>query len=79
MTINPIKPFRVLLLILLSPLIVPAYFAGILASIIWVSAYCGFKNNADYFMDGLGYETNEQILKRLVTNSPVLNPTSIKR
>lgn len=66
---NKIKPMRVLLLLLLMPIIVPFYLLGIVFSIAYVSVYCGFKNNEKYFMDGLGHETTEQIVERLIKDN----------
>lgn len=63
---NKAKPIPVLLLVVLMPIIAPVYLLGMLCAMIHVSAFCGYKNSERYFMDGLGFETNEQILKRLV-------------
>ncbi len=63
---NKIKNSRVVWLILLMPLIAPAYLVGIVFALLHVSAFCGYKNTEKCFMVGLGYETEEQILTRLV-------------
>lgn len=63
---NLIKPYRVLLLLCLLPIIVPAYLVGVLSALIWISVYCGNKKTEDYFMEALGHETTEQILNRLM-------------
>jgi len=65
MTNKPkIKP--VLMLLILMPVILPAYFLGVLISLVYVSAFCGFKNSERFFMDGFGFETEEQIIERLI-------------
>lgn len=63
---NPIKAGRVLLLLVLTPIIAPAYLIGILTALLHIAAYCGYKNTDKYFMVGLGFESNEQMLERMV-------------
>ncbi len=63
---NKIKAFPVLVLLLLMPLIVPIYILGMLVALIHLTAYCGYKNTEKYFMVGRGFETNDQMVERLI-------------
>ena len=63
---NKIKTGRVILLLFLMPIIIPSYFIGVLFALVYVSAFCGFKNSEDYFMEALGKETTAQIVERMI-------------
>lgn len=51
------------------PILIPLYAIGALAALIHVAIFCGYKNTEAYFMDGLGYETNEQTMRRIIAQN----------
>jgi hypothetical protein len=63
---NKINTASVLLLLLLMPLLLPLYLLSGLVGLIAVVCYCGYKSSQSYFIDGLGYETEEQIFNRML-------------
>lgn len=63
---NPIKPARVVMLLILMPLVAPLYLVGAFASLVTVTVYCGFKNTENFFMQGLGFESAEQTIERVI-------------
>lgn len=66
---NKSKTVPALLLLVLMPILIPLYAIGALAALIHVTVFCGYKNTEAYFMDGLGFETNEQIMRRIIAEN----------
>ena len=64
---NKPKTSVVILTILGTPILLPLYVFGILCAIVHVTVYCGYKNAEKKWLTGFGYEDDQQIMERLLT------------
>lgn len=61
------KTSAVIVCILLAPLAISAMFITSIVTILWLFCYGSFYHTRDWFMSGMGFETQEQIMDRIIT------------
>lgn len=66
MTDKLIKKKTSLWILLFIPLIIPALLLGFIAGFIWGYLYGAFNSGVDFAAKLSGYETNEEILNRIL-------------
>ena len=63
---NKINKSIVIFMILSIPIWLTSYLVGAIIGYVYMWAFCGFKETTNKISVGLGYESNEQIIERLI-------------